>query len=390
MIKKYTQNLLLIFVSLLVSHAADAAKHIIFVPGFGGTELVNSETNETLWPSISELLWGHALVTLPIKGLNLKVPLIRLGKVVSSVGIGPIKRDIYAKPMESLREIARNNNATFHAVKYDWRREPFVGVMAISALVKSLNLGPQDEVYFFAHSYGGLILSFYLRYGAQLDTNPDIKEDWSGSQNVKAAMVLGAPFGGTAEIYKAIREGVKHLYSSAMFTPFQNGTFPASYFLLPTTDRARTETYVGLSVFNQSDISNWKNLKLGLFNGKECYLNSSTLATCENFTNYWLNRSKKFQQLLFAPSSSKPNSIQIYFVKGSGNLETPSIAIFPIEKSAPVYFQNTVGDGLARLSQAVPDWLKSDTSHLISLKKDHFEILTDKTVLTEFNRLLKD
>lgn len=86
-----------------------------------------------------------------------------------------------------------------------------------------------------AHSMGGLIARYYLRYGANLlpdsDTPPPVT--WAGAKDVDRLILVGTPNLGSMHSFKELNEGSQLSLFAPYYNPVILGSMPAVYQLLP-------------------------------------------------------------------------------------------------------------------------------------------------------------
>lgn len=133
---------------------------------------------------------------------------------------------------------------------YDWRRDISEQAVALHNLILSARdaareagaEGAPARVDVVAHSMGGLVLRYYLRYGPH-----PLPEDgslppltWEGAQHVEHAILIGTPNAGSVLSLEQMVEGANF---AALITPTYRpavlGTMPAIYGLLPRPRHAR-------------------------------------------------------------------------------------------------------------------------------------------------------
>ncbi len=78
---------------------------------------------------------------------------------------------------------------------------------------------------------GGIIISYYLRYGNS-PLNSAI-EDWKGSFNFKNIILCATPFKGTLIALDELLNGAKLGLNSTLFSKDSVQTFPVAYQLIP-------------------------------------------------------------------------------------------------------------------------------------------------------------
>lgn len=89
-----------------------------------------------------------------------------------------------------------------------------------------------------AHSMGGLLARYYLRYGDQeLHPEHDVmpKLDWRGSKNVDKAIIIGTPNAGYLDTCMELTHGLKLDSSLPVYPPGLVGTWQSYYQMMPVT-----------------------------------------------------------------------------------------------------------------------------------------------------------
>lgn len=119
-----------------------------------------------------------------------------------------------------------------------------------------------------AHSMGGLVARYYLRYG-----NQDLPEDgsmpkpnWGGSKNVDKLIVIATPNAGYTDTVMEMVNGLQLAPGAPIYPPALLGTFPAYYQMLPQPI-LRALVWKGESRRENIDIfspKTWSDLKWGL------------------------------------------------------------------------------------------------------------------------------
>jgi pimeloyl-ACP methyl ester carboxylesterase len=92
-----------------------------------------------------------------------------------------------------------------------------------------------------AHSMGGLVLRYYLRYGTQpLPEDGSLPElTWAGAANVEHAILVGTPNAGSVLSFQQLVEGWNLGPLFPNYRASVLGTMPAIYQLLPRSRHAR-------------------------------------------------------------------------------------------------------------------------------------------------------
>lgn len=126
---------------------------------------------------------------------------------------------------------------------YDWRRDLSEQAAALHALVQGAEAATQAargssdpvRVDVVAHSMGGLVLRYYLRYGpAPLPEDGSLPPlTWEGAQRIEHAIIVGTPNAGSAMAMTQLVNGVKYAPLTPYYRSAVLGTMPAIYMLLP-------------------------------------------------------------------------------------------------------------------------------------------------------------
>jgi len=165
---------------------------------------------------------------------------------------------------------------TCFQLPYDWRRDISEASVALHELILDakhlarLNrgLGPDDEVKVdvVAHSMGGLVLRYYLRYGPNpLPADGSLPElTWEGAEHVEQAIIIGTPNAGSVLALRQLINGVSYAPVAPTFRPALLGTMPAVYQLMP---RPRHGVVIDSETGNPIDfldIATWERYEWGL------------------------------------------------------------------------------------------------------------------------------
>jgi len=217
---RQTPNLEQIFAS---ARARTGKPPVIVIPGILGTELINSKTGETVWPSAFRT--SHDV--LPISP-NLEANRDDLvpGKILETVQLARVLPEVYVYRdlLESLRRYAgyREGNwenpgvdgdhDTFYVFAYDWRRDNVANARELVQRMQRLKdrlQRPDLKFNIVAHSMGGLIARYAAMYG-DADLPPDdvaIRPTWNGAAHIGKIVMIGTPNEGSADAFATLVEG---------------------------------------------------------------------------------------------------------------------------------------------------------------------------------------
>ncbi len=137
----------------------------------------------------------------------------------------------YTEPGEPLTLPERR----YYTLPYDWRYDNIHAVRALDSLIDQIRKDYNDpnlKVDIIAHSMGGLIARYYMRYGTQdvLDSN-EFPVTKAGAKKVRRLIQLGTPNLGSVSSLHSLIEGTKVGFGRV--PPEVIATFPSLYQLLP-------------------------------------------------------------------------------------------------------------------------------------------------------------
>ncbi len=119
-----------------------------------------------------------------------------------------------------------------------------------------------------AHSMGGLLTRYYLRYGdqgANVDGN-EVELNWAGCENVDRVILIAPPNNGSAKSLVLTHEGFSF---SVVFAPFPSGmvaSLPSIYQLMPNGPNPCVFDSESGNPLNHYDIETWDRRGWGMLN----------------------------------------------------------------------------------------------------------------------------
>lgn len=367
-------------------------KILLFVPGYYGSTLVEKDTGKIRWIKASTVLFSQTGVADEIPGTNIgsKTKLV-VGGLLKSVPVIPGIWEVnaYNKVSEQLESFATANNQRYETVSYDWR-DDFVGnLKVIDEKIKSFNLKPTDQLTVVAHSQGGLLMSYYLRYGAQdVET---AKENWEGTKHIKKLALLAPPLHGLMILFRDIAEGTVVGINRRLLDARDYSTFKSSYFFLPPKGED-----VGIKddqkiVLGIHDIAKWEANKWGPFK----FATEGEMPVVRAFVEKYMKRSEKFHALLRAPVETSPTvKMPLLHMRGLGHktLElarlktTDGLIDYDFEKKDSVDGDGTV----TAVSSAPLSFFKEFDFTTIDTKFGHLDVVADPTAQSLFKSFLEN
>jgi len=292
---------------------------IIVVPGYYGTRLLRSSDEHLIWISASEALFGNQPLTLPVPGLELTNAIdLRPDLILDQVPVVPYiyEVDVYGPLIDILRS-ETDRDMEVIAFSYDWRKDLMDSVIRLDAMIQQLQAKGTHDIALVAHSLGGLIVSYYLRYGTQ--EMGTAVETWEGTGNITRVIMAGVPFLGVMNSLRNMNFGVTVKFNTSMLTAEAYSSFPSSYYTLPflDTDQLLSPTLEPLTQMIRNP-ENWMQSGWGLLS-KPQNMSAEIMRRRADYTSFWLRRSQQFLGLLRAPGqSSTPNRLPLLYLYAKG------------------------------------------------------------------------
>jgi pimeloyl-ACP methyl ester carboxylesterase len=281
---------------------------VILIPGITGTRLVADPTGQIVWGAFAggyanpETPAGARLAAHP---MALNRPLSELQDEVRAEAVLDRARvDLLGLPVElnayihilatlgaggyrdqPLGEAGVIDYGDAHYTcfqfPYDWRRDNVENARRLHEFIleKSAYVQAERERRFgianspvkfdiVAHSMGGLVARYYLRYGArdlpEDGTGPE--PDWAGAAHVERLIMVGTPNGGSVKALQQLVDGVRYAAVLPKYEPALLGTMPSIYQLLPrgSAHVVRLGGAGGRPVENLLDPRLWEEFEWGL------------------------------------------------------------------------------------------------------------------------------
>ena len=196
---------------------------MIVIPGILGTELINSKTGETVWPSAFRTSHDGLPISADLAAnRDDLVP----GKIIETVRLARVLPEVYVYRdlLEALRRYAGyregdwNNPSidgyqdTFYVFAYDWRHDNVTNARTLVRRVQQLKSKlqrPDLKFNVVAHSMGGLIARYAAMYGDVDLPEGDgpIQPTWIGAAHISKIVMIGVPNEGSADAFATLVEG---------------------------------------------------------------------------------------------------------------------------------------------------------------------------------------
>jgi len=229
-----------------VMSASPDATPVILIPGLFGSKLRHRGTGVEAWPGTwAQVLFGE------YRDLALEFDLDTLAVVPDDLEAFDIAeqvlgQDYYGPIVETLRRFGGYERGVagtpvppgqrrYYVLPYDWRQDNVTHAKALEALIDTIRRDhgdPDLRVDIIAHSMGGLIARYYLRYGTvDVLQGTDQLVTLYGTTRVRKLILLGTPnFGATASLHAFLAGEPIGL---GRIAPETLATMPSGYQLFP-------------------------------------------------------------------------------------------------------------------------------------------------------------
>ena len=219
---------------------------VIIIPGILGSRIANNKDNKEVWVgSVSRLLFSdfeELRFGIDPEILEPIVPPQHVSGITDTVA----GQDFYGSIIDTLHdaggyaegiigEPAIKGERRYYVYTYDWRQDNVKSAQGLSQLIKTIREDYNDpdlKVDIVAHSMGGLVTRYYLRYG-ELDVldRDDFPVTLTGAETVRRVVLLGTPNLGSVNSVVSFIRGFK--IGLTRIPTETVATFPSVYQLFP-------------------------------------------------------------------------------------------------------------------------------------------------------------
>jgi len=254
---------------------------IILIPGLFGSRL-GFENGKEVWPgSVFKLLFSdydELELKIDRDTLEPEAPDLRVTSLTDTV----VGQDYYGRLKDVLENAggfvesvpgmpARRGERRYYVFAFDWRQDNLSAVRKLDSLIEAIRRDYEDpalEVDVIAHSMGGMITRYYIRYGTsdELDDNEFPVNNY-GASRIRRAILLGTPNLGSISAVKAVIDGLK--IGLGELSPQLIATWPSIYQLLPHPISQWLITVDGETVNRDLfDVDTWRRFQFSIFDPK--------------------------------------------------------------------------------------------------------------------------
>ena len=420
---------------------------VIVIPGILGSRLIDGQTDEVVWgemgPAGVSPLKTHSLTELalpmqagvPLQQLHDQVqqdgPLDQItfrvagipvrvnayAQVLATLGVGGY-RDQHFRGASGRNEVDYDeDHFTCFQFAYDWRRDISESAAQLAQYIEERDAytrqqylerygieNPNIKFDIVAHSMGGMVARYYLRYG-----NQPLPDDgslpaltWEGAQRVGRVFIVGTPNLGSTKAINEMKEGLQLAPTMPKFPAAVVGTMPAAYQLFPRSEDSPLVLEDGSSLDVLSP-ETWQQLGWGLADKRQARVLARLMPNCSveqrrqialDHQAKCLARARQLHQALDV-ESPLPAGLEMHLYAGDAK-KTLHQLVLNSRNGRVTKEIETAGDGTVTRSSAIAE---RKTQHRPSriipwtdetfLSTDHLGLTRDRTFVDNvLNQLL--
>ena len=386
------------------SHGPDR-NPIIVMPGILGSKLKQKGTDKNVWgtffgefvnpntaenvrilslpmsigsrPSelIDDVVPNGVLDTIKVKVLGIPLAVSAYTDILVSLGAGGYRDQDFGKA--GAIDYGKEHYTCFQ-FGYDWRRSISESAIALhnfildkQRYVKAENekrFGKQKKPVRFdivAHSMGGLVLRYYLRYGTQeLPADGSLPElTWEGKKHIDKVVLIGTPSAGSLDSLSNLVDGANFGFFLPNYPPSILGTYSSLYQLLPRTRHGMVQESKTGEKVDLFDPKLWEEMEWGLADPQEeKYLRqmlpevpsgAQRRAIALEHQAKMLAQAEQLHRALDQPAEP-PESLKYFLIAGDA-ADTSSLFHLDKEKRTLKKVKSAPGDSIVLRSSALMD-----------------------------------
>ncbi len=325
---------------------------VIVIHGLMGSTLVERGSGKEFWPgSIGTMAFSNYRDLVRMKAVEDSGGGLVPGDLFFGVG----RVDYYKALTDSLEKVGRfklgtpgepvgaDDRRRYYVLLYDWRKENIEAVYQLHALIEQIRrdyADPDLAVDILAHSNGGLIASYYLRYGPNDVLEQAQFTPWDeGAHRMRRMVMLGTPTLGAVTSLERLQHGFKIGLRTVPVEVL--ATFATPFEALPHPDAQVVFSPEGLPLaFDFYDPLTWRSRSWSVYSPEvsaRVIASASDRATGEAqlddlqaLFEHHLLRAKRFQLALSAPV--RANGVEVAAFGGDCTL-TPARAVLDRDKN---------------------------------------------------------
>lgn len=380
---------------------------VIVIPGVLGSTLVDTKSGIIAWGEIGrglenpkkdeairrialpmeagkpvrdlrdDVVAEQALEKIVIKMYGVTVAINTYADILATLGAGGFRSEI--KGSIKLVDYGDRHYTSFQFA-YDWRRDLVEAARHLHEYILEKRHYVQEQIAerhgihdkdvkfnIIAHSMGGLVVRYYLRYGTA-----DLPDDgslppltWKGSRFIEKAVLIATPNGGSTDSFRHLVEGTHLAPGLPSFDAAILGTMPAIYQLLPRKRHGHLIAENGnqREILDPHDPELWKRMGWGLADPDRDAMLKILLPDISDretrskialdHLEKSLSRARAFAAALDVPATPPPG-LSVNLIVGDAVATTDVIRVDPVTGKLETYKKGP-GDGTVLRSSALMD-----------------------------------
>jgi pimeloyl-ACP methyl ester carboxylesterase len=319
---------------------------VILIHGLMGSTLVERSSGKEFWPgSIGSLAFSEYRELARMQQVEREGG----GLVPGDLFYGVARTDYYAALIDALEKVGRfkrgepgepvpaNDRRRYYVLLYDWRKENLAAVRQLHELIEQIRADfddPDMPVDILAHSNGGLIANYYLRYGPNDVLDQAVFTPWDeGAHRVRRVVMLGTPSLGAVTSLERLQQGFKIAWRTVPVEVL--ATFATPFEALPHPEVKVVLSPEGQPIdFDIYDPEAWRSRQWSVFSpevvarlmaaAETPQAGVASIAELQRLFIDHLARAKRFQLALSAPM--RANGVEVAVFGGDCSL-TPTYAV---------------------------------------------------------------
>lgn len=313
---------------------------LILIHGAFGSRLIDPKNGDEYWPgNLWRILFSeYEDIALTIDEKTLMPTTSNL--VASDVTDQVAGKDYYGAIIRTLEQAGgytrgepgkspTSNNRQYYLFVYDWREDNVQTARKLDDLIEQIRKdynSPYLKADIVAHSMGGMITRYYLRYGREdvLDDN-EFPVSGYGFQRVNKVILLGTPNLGSVsavlEVLQGLKVGLNRIPTYVMLT------WPSTYQLFPHTINDSMITLDGRILDRDFfDTKIWQSFEWSIFDPqvRESIIDDKGEEYYDLLVKYFNNQIERARRFAWSLSVPAPESEARYIVFGGDCELTPA------------------------------------------------------------------
>ena len=334
------------------------------------------DTNQALASLADDVRATAVLDRVLVRLLGIPVTLRAYANLLATLGVHGGYRD----SVVSLSDVDYGTeHFTCFQFPYDWRQDISQSAAALDQFIRDKKAfveaemerryGIKKDVKFdlVAHSMGGLVARYYLRYGSQQlqEAGPLPDLTWAGANFVDKAILVGPPSHGSVETLNRLVDGFKPGPFIPKYSPILIGTMPSAYQLLPRPRHLSiVDQHAPDTAFEDLyDPEVWEQLGWGLLDPAEDRTLSWLLPgiptaserrdVARSFLSRSLSLAQRFARAMDTPATP-PEGLALYLVAGDSTPTVDRVGV-DLRTGKRAVLDMAPGDGTVLRTSALGD-----------------------------------